>query len=55
MSHVVKSILSTSFVVGLSSIVFNLKARFCKENAWQVRGTCIDGVLVTVRDCGACL
>eukprot|EP00195_Chlamydomonas_chlamydogama_P016583 CAMPEP_0202913296 /NCGR_PEP_ID=MMETSP1392-20130828/60112_1 /ASSEMBLY_ACC=CAM_ASM_000868 /TAXON_ID=225041 /ORGANISM="Chlamydomonas chlamydogama, Strain SAG 11-48b" /LENGTH=714 /DNA_ID=CAMNT_0049604509 /DNA_START=272 /DNA_END=2416 /DNA_ORIENTATION=- len=34
-SHVVKSILSTSFIIGFSSVVFNLKSRFCKENAWQ--------------------
>lgn len=33
--HVVKSILSTSFILGFASVVFNLKSRFCKENAWQ--------------------
>ncbi len=36
--HVVKSILSTSFILGFATVVFNLKSRFCKENAWQVRG-----------------
>jgi len=36
-SHVVKSILSTSFIIGFATVVFNLKSRFCKENAWQVR------------------
>jgi len=34
-SHVVKSILSTSFIIGFATVVFNLKSRFCKENAWQ--------------------
>ncbi|KAL6751057.1 Mechanosensitive ion channel-domain-containing protein [Haematococcus lacustris] len=34
-SHVVKSILSTSFILGFASVVFNLKSRWCKENAWQ--------------------
>jgi len=34
-SHVVKSILSSSFILGFGSVVFNLKSRFCKENAWQ--------------------
>lgn len=35
-SHVVKSILSTSFILGFANVVFNLKSRFCKESAWQV-------------------
>ncbi len=39
-SHVVKSILSTSFILGFASVVFNLKSRFCKENAWQVSRLC---------------
>jgi len=34
-THVVRSILSSSFVVGASTVVFNLKNRFCKEQAWQ--------------------
>jgi hypothetical protein len=39
-SHVVKSVLSTSFIIASASVVFNLKSRFCKENAWQVRTGC---------------
>jgi hypothetical protein len=35
-SHVVKTIMSTSFIAGFSSVVFNLKSRFCKEKAWEV-------------------
>lgn len=31
---VVRSILSVSFIFGTASVVFNLKSRFCKENAW---------------------
>ncbi|GAX82316.1 hypothetical protein CEUSTIGMA_g9745.t1 [Chlamydomonas eustigma] len=34
-SHVVKTIMSTSFIAGFSSVVFNLKSRFCKEKAWE--------------------
>jgi hypothetical protein len=36
-THVVRSVLSVSFVVGASVVVYNLKSRFCKEQAWQVR------------------
>jgi hypothetical protein len=35
-THVVRSVLSVSFVVGASVVVYNLKSRFCKEQAWQV-------------------
>lgn len=34
-SYVVKSVLSVSFVAGSSNVLFNIKSRFCKENAWQ--------------------
>jgi hypothetical protein len=34
---VVRSTLSVSFIVGAAVVVYNLKSRFCKENAWQVR------------------
>ncbi len=27
--------MSVSFIFGTASVVFNLKSRFCKENAWQ--------------------
>ena len=33
----VKTVMSTSFIVAFSSVVFNLKSRFCKEKAWEVR------------------
>jgi hypothetical protein len=33
---VVRAVLSMSFVVGASVVVFNLKSRFCKEQAWNV-------------------
>ena len=36
-SHMVKTVMSTSFIVAFSSVVFNLKSRFCKEKAWEVR------------------
>ncbi len=36
-THVVRAVLSVSFVVGAATVVFNLKSRFCKEQAWQVR------------------
>jgi hypothetical protein len=36
-THVVRAVLSVSFVVGASVVVYNLKSRFCKEQAWQVR------------------
>ncbi|GIL91970.1 hypothetical protein Vretifemale_19652 [Volvox reticuliferus] len=32
---VVRSTLSVSFIIGAAVVVFNLKSRFCKENAWQ--------------------
>ena len=32
----VKTVMSTSFIVAFSSVVFNLKSRFCKEKAWEV-------------------
>ncbi|GFR48179.1 hypothetical protein Agub_g10027 [Astrephomene gubernaculifera] len=34
-STVVRSTLSVSFIIGAATVVFNLKSRFCKENAWQ--------------------
>lgn len=36
MTHVVRAVLSMSFVVGASVVVYNLKSRFCKEQAWNV-------------------
>lgn len=39
-SHVVKATLSISFIFGAASVVFNLKNRWCKEQAWQVRRPC---------------
>ena len=35
-THVVRAVLSMSFVIGAGSVVYNLKSRFCKEQAWQV-------------------
>lgn len=35
-TQVVRAVLSMSFVVGASVVVFNLKSRFCKEQAWNV-------------------
>ncbi|WIA23363.1 hypothetical protein OEZ85_000126 [Tetradesmus obliquus] len=35
-THVVRAVLSVSFVVGASVVVYNLKSRFCKEQAWQM-------------------
>ncbi len=35
-THVVRVVLSVSFVAGASTVVYNLKSRFCKEQAWQV-------------------
>lgn len=35
-SHMVKTIMSTSFIAAFSSVVFNLKSRFLKEKAWEV-------------------
>lgn len=34
-THVVRSVLSMSFVIGAATVVYNLKSRFCKEQAWQ--------------------
>lgn len=34
-AHVVRVILSISFIVGASTVVYNLKTRFTRENAWQ--------------------
>eukprot|EP00798_Chlamydomonas_sp_ICE-L_P011587 gene11587-34289_t len=34
-SGVVRTVLSTSFILVFARVVFNLKSRFCKENAWQ--------------------
>lgn len=34
-THVVRAVLSTSFVLGAGVVVYNLKSRFCKEQAWQ--------------------
>jgi hypothetical protein len=36
-TQVVRAVLSMSFVMGAGSVVYNLKSRFCKEQAWQVR------------------
>ena len=36
-THVVRAVLSMSFVLGAALVVYNLKSRFCKEQAWQVR------------------
>lgn len=35
-THVVRAVLSMSFVIGAAVVVYNLKSRFCKEQAWQV-------------------
>ncbi|KAF6255019.1 Mechanosensitive ion channel-domain-containing protein [Scenedesmus sp. NREL 46B-D3] len=35
-THVVRAVLSVSFVIGASVVVYNLKSRFCKEQAWQM-------------------
>lgn len=35
-THVVRAVLSMSFVLGAAVVVYNLKSRFCKEQAWQV-------------------
>ncbi len=35
MAHVVRVILSISFIVGAATVVYNLKTRFTRENAWQ--------------------
>lgn len=35
-THVVRVVLSMSFVIGAATVVYNLKSRFCKEQAWQV-------------------
>jgi len=32
---VVRAALSMSFILGAATVVFNLKSRFCKEQAWQ--------------------
>jgi hypothetical protein len=34
-AHVVRVILSISFIVGAATVVYNLKTRFTRENAWQ--------------------
>lgn len=34
-SHVIKAVLSISFIGGSGNVLFNVKSRFCKENAWQ--------------------
>jgi MscS family membrane protein len=34
-THVVRSVLSMSFVIGAATVVYNLKSRFFKEQAWQ--------------------
>ncbi|KAI8470017.1 MAG: Mechanosensitive ion channel-domain-containing protein [Monoraphidium minutum] len=34
-NSVVRAVLSMSFVLGAATVVFNLKSRFCKEQAWQ--------------------
>jgi hypothetical protein len=46
-THVVRAVLSVSFVVGASVVVYNLKSRFCKEQAWQVRHP----VILLARSC----
>lgn len=38
-NQVVRAVLSMSFVTGASVVVYNLKSRFCKEQAWNVSGT----------------
>ena len=48
-SHMVKTVMSTSFIAAFSSVVFNLKSRFLKEKAWEVRGMCVWEVCE--RDC----
>jgi hypothetical protein len=35
-NQVVRAVLSMSFVMGASVVVYNLKSRFCKEQAWNV-------------------
>lgn len=35
-NSVVRAVLSMSFVIGASVVVYNLKSRFCKEQAWNV-------------------
>lgn len=43
--QVVRAVLSMSFVVGASVVVYNLKSRFCKEQAWNVScGSRLEGV-----------
>ena len=37
-NSVVRAVLSMSFVIGASVVVYNLKSRFCKEQAWNVSG-----------------
>jgi hypothetical protein len=37
-NQVVRAVLSMSFVMGASVVVYNLKSRFCKEQAWNVSG-----------------
>ncbi|MEW5312234.1 MAG: hypothetical protein WDW38_003881 [Sanguina aurantia] len=34
-SHFVKSTMSVSFLMATANVIFNLKSRWCKENAWQ--------------------
>ena len=41
-TRVVAIVMSTSYILGFSSVIFSLKSRFCKENAWQVRATARD-------------
>lgn len=36
MTRVVNIVMSTSYIVGFSVVLLNLKSRFCKEQAWQV-------------------